>query len=159
MAYKHVDIYCDGACSGNPGPGGWGAVVLYKGAKRELSGYSSESTNNRMELTAAIMALNALKEPCDVHIYTDSAYLCNAFNNGWIIAWERNGWINAKKKPVENKDLWLLLTNKTKEHRISWFKVKGHADNAYNNLCDKLATDEIKKNKEAKKKTQAAGSK
>ena len=111
-----------------------------------------------MELTAAIMALNALKEPCDVHIYTDSAYLCNAFNNGWIIAWERNGWINAKKKPVENKDLWLLLTNKTKEHRISWFKVKGHADNAYNNLCDKLATDEIKKNKEAKK-TQAAGSK
>ena len=125
MAYKHVDIYCDGACSGNPGPGGWGAVLLYKGAKRELSGYSSESTNNRMELTAAIMALNALKEPCDVHIYTDSAYLCNAFNNGWIIAWERNGWINAKKKPVENKDLWLLLTNKTKEHRISWFKVMG----------------------------------
>jgi len=121
-------------------------LLIYKGIKREIAGYSAETTNNRMELTAAFMALNALKEPCDVHIYTDSAYLCNAFNNGWTLAWQRNGWLNAKKKPVENKDLWMLLINKTKEHRIAWFKVKGHSDNEYNNLCDKLATDQIKKN-------------
>ena len=135
--YKHVDIYCDGACSGNPGPGGWGAVLIYKGNEKELSGYCSESTNNRMELTAAIMAFAALKESCDVDIYTDSAYVCNAFNNGWIVAWENNGWINAKKKPVENQDLWMQLLNKVKDHRVAWHKVKGHADNAYNNRCDK----------------------
>jgi len=145
--YKHVDIYCDGACSGNPGPGGWGAVLIYKGQEKELSGYSSESTNNRMELTAAIMALRALKESCDVSVYTDSAYLSNAFNNGWLLAWESNGWQNAKKQPVENKDLWMQLLNLVKEHRVEWIKVKGHADNAYNNRCDKLATDEIKKRK------------
>lgn len=148
MNLKNVEIYTDGACSGNPGPGGWGAVLLYKGTEKQLSGYAAETTNNRMELTAAIMALNALKEPCGVTLYTDSAYLCNAFNNGWTIAWQRNGWLNAKKKPVENKDLWITLINHTKEHQIEWIKVKGHSDNEYNNICDQLAVDEIKKHKE-----------
>ena len=144
---KEVEIYCDGACSGNPGPGGWGALLIYQGIKKEISGYCSETTNNRMEITAALMALNALNQVCKVTIYTDSAYVCNAFNNGWTLAWERNGWLNSKKKPVENKDLWMMLINKTKEHRISWVKVKGHADNEYNNLCDRLAREEIQKNK------------
>ncbi len=148
---KHVDIYCDGACSGNPGPGGWGAVLIYKGTEKELSGFSSESTNNRMEMTAAIMALGALKEQCDVTIYTDSAYLCNAFNNGWTIAWQQNDWMNSKKRPVENKDLWMLLLNKTKEHKINWIKVKGHSDDKYNNVCDALATRQIKANTKKEK--------
>jgi ribonuclease HI len=148
---KHVEIYTDGACSGNPGPGGWGAVLIYKGTEREISGYSSETTNNRMELMAAIQGLNALKESCRVSLYTDSAYLCNAFNNGWTIAWQRNGWQNAKKKPVENKELWMMLINKSKEHQITWIKVKGHSDNEYNNRADKLAVAEIKKNKKEAK--------
>lgn len=141
---KEVTIYTDGACSGNPGPGGWGAVLIYKGQEKELSGFYSETTNNRMELTAALMALQALKERCRVKLYTDSAYLCNGFNNGWTMAWERNGWINSKKKPVENQDLWMALINETKLHNVEWIKVKGHADNPYNNRCDKLATDQIK---------------
>ena len=145
--YKEVSIYTDGACSGNPGPGGWGAVLIYRGQEKELSGYYSESTNNRMELTAALKALQALKVPCRVKLYTDSAYLCNGFNSGWTMAWERNGWINSKKKPVENQDLWMALVNETKMHNVEWIKVKGHADNAYNNRCDKLATDQIKRHK------------
>ncbi len=145
--YKEVTIYTDGACSGNPGPGGWGAVLIYRGQEKELSGYYSESTNNRMELTAALKALQALKVPCRVKLYTDSAYLCNGFNSGWTMAWERNGWINSKKKPVENQDLWMALVNETKMHNVEWIKVKGHADNAYNNRCDKLATDQIKRHK------------
>ena len=142
---KKIDLYTDGACSGNPGPGGWGAVLLYKGVEKQISGYATESTNNRMELTAVIMGLCALKEPCDVTVYTDSAYICNAFHNGWTFAWERNGWLNSKRKPVENKDLWISLINKTKDHKVNFVKVKGHADNHYNNICDKLATGEIKK--------------
>lgn len=147
---KKVTIYTDGACSGNPGPGGWGAILIYKGQEKELSGFYQESTNNRMELTAALKALQALKERCQVQLYTDSAYLCNAFNNGWTMAWERNGWLNSKKKPVENQDLWIPLLNETKLHDIEWIKVKGHADNPYNNRCDKLATDEIKKHTNSK---------
>ena len=142
---KKIELYTDGACSGNPGPGGWGAVLLYKGAEKKLSGYAAESTNNRMELTAVIMGLCALKEPCEVTVYTDSAYISNAFHNGWTLDWERNGWINSQKKPVENKDLWISLINQTKEHKVRFVKVKGHSDNHYNNICDKLATDEIKK--------------
>ena len=140
---KTVDIYSDGACSGNPGPGGWAAVLLYKGHKKEMSGFFDETTNNRMELFAAISGLRALKERCVVNMYTDSAYVCNAFLKGWVISWQRNGWKNSKKKEVENLDLWMQLINLTKDHRIVWNKVKGHADNEYNNLCDKLARGEI----------------
>lgn len=146
---KKVQIYTDGACSGNPGPGGWGSILIYKNHEKELSGFFGETTNNRMELTAAINALNALKEPCYVDLYTDSAYLCNAFLKGWIIAWQRNGWKTANKKPVENQDLWIAILNCTKEHNVVFHKVKGHADNEYNNRCDKLATDQIKKNTKA----------
>ena len=144
MTRKKVTIYTDGACSGNPGPGGWGAILMYKGAKKEFSGFISEATNNRMELFAAMRALQLLKEPCIVDLYSDSAYLCNAFLNGWIIAWERNGWKKEEKKPVENQDLWKEIINQTKAHHVIWHKVKGHADNEYNNRCDKLATDQIK---------------
>lgn len=142
---KQVDIYCDGACSGNPGPGGWGAILIYKGVEKEISGYSSETTNNQMEMVAALQALCALKQSCRVNIYTDSAYLCNAFNRGWIHTWEMNGWKTSKRTPVENQDLWRMLINKTKDHAVCWHKVKGHADNAYNNRCDALARCEIKK--------------
>ena len=148
----NVTIYTDGAARGNPGPGGYGAVLEYIDPKnqlhvKELSAGYRRTTNNRMELTAALKALQALKVPCRVKLYTDSAYLCNGFNSGWTMAWERNGWINSKKKPVENQDLWMALVNETKMHNVEWIKVKGHADNAYNNRCDKLATDQIKRHK------------
>lgn len=144
---KDVIIYCDGACSGNPGPGGWGAILMYKGHEKRISGYSPNTTNNRMELMAALMALNALKERCNVEVYSDSAYLCNAFNKAWISTWCRNDWKNSKKQTVENKDLWLQIYNKTKDHNVKWIKVKGHADNEYNNLCDEMARAEITKNR------------
>lgn len=144
---KTVQIYTDGACSGNPGPGGWGAVLIYKENKKEMSGYDPETTNNRMELLAAIKALEALKEPCRVDLYTDSAYLCNGFSKGWIYNWNRNGWITSQKKPVENRALWERLLTLSRKHEINWNKVKGHADNELNNTCDELATGEIKKNR------------
>ncbi|MGI6161273.1 MAG: ribonuclease HI [Christensenellales bacterium] len=143
---KEVEIYTDGACSGNPGPGGWAAILIYKGLEKEISGFAIDTTNNRMELFAAIAGLQALKEPCSVKLYTDSAYLHNAFNNGWIIAWQRNGWKNSKKMPVENQDLWKLLIEYTKMHQVRFIKVKGHSDNEYNNRCDKLAVAEVKRN-------------
>lgn len=141
-----VTIYTDGACSGNPGPGGWAAVLIYGEHRKEISGFEPLTTNNRMELTAAIKALQALNRPCEAEIFTDSAYLCNAFRNGWIDAWIGNGWKKADKKPVENADLWQELAQLSKIHRICWHKVKGHSDNELNNLCDKLATGEIKAN-------------
>lgn len=144
---KEVIIYSDGACSNNPGPGGWACVLSYKGNQKELSGYNPETTNNRMELTAAMMGLMALKEPCKVKVYTDSAYIHNAFDKGWIISWQTNGWRTASKKPVENQDLWKELVNLTKEHSVKWFKVKGHSDDEMNNLCDKLARQEIVKHR------------
>lgn len=144
---KEVTIYTDGACSGNPGPGGWGAILIYKENKKEMSGYAAETTNNRMELLAAIRALDALKEPCAVSLYTDSAYLCNGFSKGWIYNWNRNGWKTSQKKPVENRELWEQLLKHSQTHKISWNKVKGHADNPLNNRCDELATGEIKKNR------------
>ncbi|MFZ5975548.1 MAG: ribonuclease HI [Bacillota bacterium] len=143
---KQVQIYTDGACSGNPGPGGWAAVLIYRGVEKEISGYVKETTNNRMELTAAVEGLKALKERCKVSLYTDSAYVHNAFTQGWIISWELNGWKNSKKEPVENQDLWKLLINYTKDHEVTWHKVKGHADNAYNNRCDQLARKAIQEN-------------
>jgi len=143
---KKIEIYTDGACSGNPGPGGYGAVLMYKENKRELSGFEEETTNNRMELKAAVEALNLLKEPCEVNLYSDSAYLVNAFTQGWIYGWLKNGWRTSKKEEVKNIDLWQEILAKTKVHRVNFIKVKGHADNEYNNRCDFLAVNEIKIN-------------
>jgi ribonuclease HI len=136
---KEVEIYTDGACSGNPGPGGWGVVLLYGEHRRELSGGEAHTTNQRMELTAAIEGLKALKHPCRVRLYSDSAYLVNAFNQKWLERWVKNGWQTVKKTPVENKDLWEELYAMTKIHRVSWIKVQGHAGNKENEYCDKLA--------------------
>lgn len=143
---KKVSIYCDGACSYNPGPGGWGAILIYRQHQTQISGYQPDTTNNRMELTAAIEALTLLKQPCCVDLYTDSAYLFNAYEQGWIFNWVKNGWKKADKKPVENMDLWQKLLELTRIHTVSFHKVKGHSDNEYNNLCDQLATGEIKRN-------------
>ena len=141
---KKIDIYTDGACSGNPGVGGWAAVLIYNGVEKELSGYNEDTTNNVMELTAAVEGLKTLKEDCEVNLYSDSAYLINSFKEGWIESWERNGWRTASKEPVKNKDLWEQLIHLTKMHSVNWVKVKGHSDNEYNNKCDKLAKEEIK---------------
>ena len=144
---KNVEIYTDGACSGNPGPGGWGAVLKYGNAEKELSGSEKETTNNRMELLAPIQALQRLKEPCFVRVYSDSAYLVNAFRQHWLENWVRRNWIKSDKKPVENRDLWEEILRQTKIHHIEWIKVKGHADNPLNNRCDELATGEIKQHR------------
>jgi len=141
---KQVIIYTDGACSGNPGPGGWGAILIYKDKKLELSGYEAHTTNNRMELLAPIEALSRLKEPCAVDVYSDSAYLVNAFRQRGLEDWQRNGWRKSDKKPVENQDRWQELLKYVEIHAITWHKVKGHADNPLNNRCDELATGEIK---------------
>ncbi len=140
-----VIIYTDGACSGNPGPGGWGAVLRFGDKTREMSGYAPRTTNNRMEIMAAIAALEALKRPCRVELFSDSAYLVNAWQKGWLANWQQNGWQNAQKKPVENKDLWQRLLQAAGRHRVNWHKVKGHADNPWNNRCDELAVAEVKR--------------
>jgi ribonuclease HI len=134
-----VTIYTDGACSGNPGPGGWGAILMYGEHRRELSGYDPATTNNRMEILAAVEALRALKGQCKVQLHSDSAYLVNAFRQNWLGNWQRNGWVNSKKDPVENQDLWRELLAVARPHQVEWIKVKGHADNPYNNRCDELA--------------------
>ena len=139
-----VIIYTDGACSGNPGKGGWGAILMYGDFKKEISGAERETTNNRMELTAPIEALKLLKRPCKVRIYSDSAYLVNAFSQGWIYNWQMNGWKTADKKDVKNRELWEAIYYFTTIHKIEWIKVKGHSDNEYNNLCDKMAVAAIK---------------
>ena len=143
-----VEIYTDGACSGNPGPGGWGAILIAKGVEKEVSGFEDATTNNRMELTAAIEALSRLNVPCEVNLYSDSSYLVNAFNEKWIDNWKINGWKNSSKSDVSNKDLWIRLDELNTTHKIKWIKVKGHSDNAYNNRCDSLAVNEIKKNQQ-----------
>ena len=142
---KHVEIYTDGACSGNPGVGGWAAVLLFNGQSKEISGYSKETTNNRMELFAIIQGIAHLKEPCRVTVYSDSAYAVNAFTEDWISSWQRHEWKTADKKDVKNRDLWTDLLMRMTPHRVQFIKVKGHADNAYNNRCDELARGEIKK--------------
>lgn len=145
---KKITIYTDGACSGNPGVGGWGAVLMYGKTKKEISGAEENTTNNRMELLASINALNKLKEPCEVELYSDSAYLINAFKEGWIDNWKLNNWRNSDKKEVKNIDLWQELDRLCNTHKITFIKVKGHADNEYNNRCDTLATNaaaELKK--------------
>lgn len=136
---KRVNIYTDGACSGNPGPGGWAAILEFGAHRKEISGYMAGTTNNRMELFAAISGLGALKEACDVCLYSDSSYLIQAFNNGWIENWKRNGWKTSSGSQVENQDLWFILMAQTKKHHIEFIKVKGHADHPQNNRCDELA--------------------
>ena len=140
---EKVIIYTDGACSGNPGPGGWGSILMYKGNKKEISGGLDNTTNNVMELTAVIEALKLLKFPCEVEVYSDSAYVVNAFNQKWIYGWLKNGWKNSSKEPVKNKELWQELYEFTKMHNITFIKVKGHADNEFNNRCDELARNAI----------------
>lgn len=142
---KEITIYTDGACSGNPGPGGWGAVLMYGEHRKEISGGDAHTTNNRMELTGPIEALEMLKQPCKVRLYSDSAYLVNAFNQHWIANWQRNGWQTSQKKPVENKELWQRLLELCRTHEVEFIKVKGHADNAENNRCDELARAAIAK--------------
>ena len=142
---KEVTIYTDGACSGNPGPGGWGAVLMYGEHRKEISGGDAHTTNNRMELTGPIEALELLKQPCKVRLYSDSAYLVNAFNQHWIANWQRNGWQTSQKKPVENKELWQRLLELCRTHEVEFIKVKGHADNVENNRCDELARAAIAK--------------
>lgn len=146
---KKVTIYTDGACSGNPGVGGWGAVLMYNGMEKRISGAEEQTTNNRMELFAVISALECLKEPCEVTLYSDSAYTVNSFVNGWIYDWEKSNWKKADKKDVLNSDLWKRLLALTRLHKVTFVKVKGHADNEYNNVCDKLATDAVKNFKKA----------
>ncbi len=143
MEKKKVTVYTDGACSGNPGNGGWGAILMYGKIKKEMSGAEKDTTNNRMELTAVIRALQALKESCDVDLYSDSAYVVNAFLQGWVINWKNNGWKGSDKKTVKNLDLWLELVQLTAMHNVNFIKVKGHADNEFNNRCDELATGAI----------------
>ena len=142
---KNVEIYTDGACSGNPGPGGWGAVLIYNGVEKQLSGSEKETTNNRMELSAVITALKALKEPCNVTLTTDSKYVCDAINKGWLTSWEKNSWKKADKKPVLNIDLWQELLPLLDKHRVEFIWVKGHNGHKYNEICDKLAVAEYQK--------------
>lgn len=141
---KKIDLYTDGACSGNPGIGGWGAILIYNGIEKIISGGDNNTTNNRMELTAVIKGLQALKEGCQVDIYSDSAYVVNAFLQGWIDSWVVNNWKSSKGQ-VQNIDLWQQLLDLLKKHDVKWHKVKGHADNVNNNRCDKLARGEIDK--------------
>ena len=142
---KQVSIYTDGACSGNPGPGGWGAISEWNGREKELSGGERETTNNRMELSGVIFALSALKEPCAVDLYTDSKYVFDAVDKGWVYTWRKNGWRKADKKPALNVDLWERLLPLLETHRVTWHWVKGHAENEKNNRCDALAVAQSKK--------------
>ncbi len=141
---KKVILYTDGACSVNPGVGGWGVVLSFNGFEKQFSGAEADTTNNRMELKAVIEGLKRLKEPCEVEVYSDSAYVVNAFQNNWIYGWEKSGYKKSDNKPVLNDDLWRELLQLTREHSVKFIKVKGHADNEYNNLCDKLATTAVK---------------
>jgi len=146
-AMKTVTIYTDGACSGNPGPGGWGAILMYGPHKKELSGGEGHTTNNRMELTGVITALEALKEPCIVELYSDSKYVIDALEKGWAKSWKAKGWVKADKKPALNPDLWQRLLELCDYHTVNLHWVKGHAENPYNNRCDELAVAESQKYK------------
>jgi ribonuclease HI len=142
---KRVQVYTDGACSGNPGPGGWGAVLRYNGVEKELSGGERETTNNRMELCAVIFALEALKEPCEVELYSDSQYVCNALKLGWAKKWQAQGWMRNKKEKAQNPDLWERLLRQYDRHQVEINWVKGHAGHPENERCDRLAVAETKK--------------
>ena len=140
MTNKHVEIWTDGACSGNPGPGGWGAVLRFNGSEKELAGGERDTTNNRMELMAAIQALESLKRPCQVHLTTDSNYVRQGITE-WLPRWQRNGWKTAARKPVKNADLWQRLSEAAAAHEVQWFWVKGHSGHPENDRADRLATD------------------
>ena len=142
---KTVTIYTDGACSGNPGPGGWGAILMYGEHKKELSGGEAQTTNNRMELTAVIQALRCLKEPCAVELWSDSKYIIDALEKGWAAGWRRRDWIKSDKKPALNPDLWGRLLELEETHELHYHWVKGHAENEFNNRCDEMAVAESRK--------------
>ena len=142
---KTVTVYTDGACSGNPGPGGWAAILLSGPHKKELSGAQAETTNNRMELTAVLRALEALKEPCEVELWSDSKYVIDGLSKGWARSWRAKGWVKSDKKPALNPDLWGPLLDQTDRHTLRYHWVKGHAENEWNNRCDELAVMESQK--------------
>ena len=144
---KTIKLYTDGACSGNPGPGGWGAILLYGPHKKELSGGEAQTTNNRMELLGAIRGLEALIEPCEVDLYTDSQYIVNAIEKRWVYKWRANNWMRNKDEPAKNPDLWQALLKLMDTHKVTFHWVKGHAENQYNNRCDELAVAESRKQK------------
>ena len=137
---KHVDIYTDGACRGNPGKGGWGAILVYGGVEKEMSGGEAQTTNNRMELLAAIFAMEALREPCDITLTSDSKYLTDAINKGWLEGWKKRGWVKADRKPVLNVELWQRIDKLLSIHTVRFVWVQGHAGHEYNERCDLLAT-------------------
>jgi len=145
---KTVTLYTDGACSGNPGPGGWGAILEYMGHEKELSGGEDSTTNNRMELTAVIRGLSCLKEPCIVELYSDSKYVIDGLQKGWAEGWKKRGWIKSDKKPALNPDLWEKLLELTHIHQMRYHWVKGHAENPKNNRCDEMAVSQWKRIKE-----------
>ena len=145
MEKTNVTIYTDGACSGNPGPGGYAAILMFEDNKKEIFGAEKDTTNNRMELRAAIEGLKALKRPCNVTLYSDSAYLVNAYNSNWVEGWKKKGWRNSSGEQVKNIDLWQELETLRSIHDITFVKVKGHADNEFNNRCDELAVAAISK--------------
>lgn len=142
---KTVTIYTDGACSGNPGPGGWGAILEWNGVEKEISGGEASTTNNRMEITAVLRALALLKEPCVVELYSDSKYVIDALEKGWVYGWKKRGWVKSDKKPALNPDLWARLLDLCEIHTVRTHWVKGHAENEYNNRCDELAVLESRK--------------
>lgn len=147
---KTVKIYTDGACSGNPGDGGWCAILIYKGIEKVLSGFEAETTNNRMEMRSVIEGLSALKEPCKVELYSDSEYVVDSINLKRVFLWKGSGWKTSSKSQVKNVDLWEAILSLIEKHNVNFIKVKGHADNEYNNRCDKIAVEEYKKRKEKK---------
>ena len=142
---KKVTLYTDGACSGNPGPGGYGAILIYNGIEKEVSGGEKNTTNNKMEMMAVIKGLEMLKEPCEVFVYSDSAYVVNSIEKGWIYSWKKNGWKKSDKKEVKNIELWERLLKLMEIHKVTFLKVKGHADDELNNRCDRLAVSEREK--------------
>ena len=142
---KKVILYTDGACSGNPGPGGYGAILIYNGVEKEISGGEKSTTNNKMEMMAVIKGLEMLKEPCEVGVYSDSAYVVNSSEKGWIYSWKKNGWKKADKKEVKNIDLWERLLKQLDIHKVTFNKVKGHSSDELNNRCDRLAVSEREK--------------
>ena len=142
---KEVKLYTDGACSGNPGPGGYGAILIYKGVEKEIAGAELNTTNNKMEIMAVIKGLEMIKEPCNVTVYSDSAYVVNTIQMGWLDSWRKNNWKKADKSKVKNIELWEQLIELMKVHNVTFVKVKGHSDNEYNNRCDKLAVEQREK--------------
>ena len=141
---KKVTIYTDGACSGNPGPGGYAAILMFNGEEKEIVGAEKNTTNNKMEIMAVLKGLEQLKYPCEVTIYSDSAYVVDSVEKGWLFSWKKKNWVKADKKPVKNVELWEKMLEYMNIHKITFVKVKGHSDNEYNNRCDKLAVQAIK---------------